>query len=145
MYISLMKKDILSVACWLGHAVQIEKQVQVPALNQTECPQGNDFTFPQIHSFPSNVRTRQGHSGSHGDFSSTQHACRANTALLSGLQYHPCLFCLLTRKEKNIVFFWTVQLQSHFKILEYLTTSLLKDIKILFFSQNKFNSLWFVR
>lgn len=36
--ISFRKKDIFLAACCLGHAVQIERQVQAPGLSQTECP-----------------------------------------------------------------------------------------------------------
>lgn len=89
MYAFPLEKPILFVACWLGHTVQIKRQVQVLALNQTCCPQGSDFTFLQFHSFPPSVRTRPGHSGRRGGFCA-QRACRVNTALLSVLQYCPC-------------------------------------------------------
>lgn len=44
------------------------RQVQVLVLNQTGCPQGNDFIFLQFHSFPPSVRSRPGHSGRCGGF-----------------------------------------------------------------------------
>lgn len=109
------KKDILLVACCLGHTVQIKGQVQVLALNQTDCPEGNDFAFLQFHSFPPSVRTRSGHSGRCGGFCA-QCACRVNTALLSILQYCPFLILPLFMEKETLFSF---KLYSYSYILNF--------------------------